>query len=92
MIKKRFLLIHLANTNSTNIGNGALIDGLESTIEEDFPVPVKWLREPWDDYTFGFTDFDEAFVNKVNSSDGLIVGGAVAFNGRNYNQYTGTRF
>jgi polysaccharide pyruvyl transferase WcaK-like protein len=90
--KKRFLLIHLANINSTNIGNGALIDGLESTIEEDFPVPVKWLREPWDNYTFGFTDFDEAFVNKVNSSDGLIVGGAVTFNGRDYNQRTGTRF
>lgn len=85
-------LIHLANFNSTNIGNGALISGLESTIEEDFSRPVSWKREPWDDYTFGLLDFDQAFVDKVNQSDGLIVGGAVTFNGREYNSRTGTRF
>ncbi len=85
-------LIHLANFNSTNIGNGALISGLESTIEEDFPQPVKWQREAWDDYTFQLLDFDKNFVDKVNNSDGLIVGGAVTFNGRDYNNRTGTRF
>lgn len=85
-------LIHLANFNSTNIGNGALISGLESTMEEDFPRPIRWAREPWDDFTFGLADFDQAFVNKVNASDGLVVGGAVAFNGRDYNNRTGTRF
>lgn len=85
-------LIHLANFNSTNIGNGALINGLESSIAEDFPQPVHWMPEPWDDYTFGLLDFDAVFVNKVNTSDGLIVGGAVTFNGREYNRRTGTRF
>jgi len=71
---KPLKLIHLANFNSTNIGNGALINGLESTIEEDIPRPIQWLREPWDDYTFRLRDFDQAFVDKVNASDGLIVG------------------
>ena len=85
-------LIHLANFNSTNVGNGALINGLESTLEEDFGVPVDWSRDPWDNYTFGLKRFDEQFVEKVNQSDGLIVGGAVTFNGRDYNDQTGTRF
>lgn len=85
-------LIHLANFHSTNIGNGALISGLESTLEEDSPFPISWRREPWDDYTFGLVDFDERFVDTVNASDGLIVGGAVAFNGRDYNTRTGSRF
>jgi polysaccharide pyruvyl transferase WcaK-like protein len=85
-------LIHLANFNSTNIGNGALISGLEATMEADAPCAIRWTREPWDDYTFGRLDFDEGFVNKVNASDGLIVGGAVTFNGRDYNTRTGTRF
>jgi len=31
-------------------------------------------------------------VDKINGSDGLIVGGAVTFNGRDYNDRTGTRF
>ncbi len=85
-------LIHLANFNSTNIGNGALINGLESAMEEDLPRSIEWLREPWDDYTFKLLDFDQDFVDKVNQSDGLIVGGAVTFNGRDYNNRTGTRF
>lgn len=85
-------LIHLANFHSTNVGNGALVDGLESTITEDFSTPVVWHREAWDDYTFRLRDFDESFVAKVNGSDGLIVGGAVTFNGRDYNDRTGTRF
>lgn len=85
-------LVHLANFNSTNIGNGALICGLETTVEEDSPVGIRWCREPWDDYTFGLIDFDESFVEKVNAADGLIVGGAVTFNGRDYNRRTGTRF
>lgn len=89
---RELALLHLANFNSTNIGNGALVNGLETTISTDFERPVRWMREPWDDYTFGLRDFDQAFVDKVNNSDGLIVGGAVTFNGRDYNTRTGTRF
>ncbi len=85
-------LIHLANFNSTNIGNGALVSGLETTMSEDLGQGLSWIREPWDNYTFKRVDFDSAFVKKVNESDGLIVGGAVTFNGRDYNDRTGTRF
>ena len=90
--RSSYNLIHLANFNSSNAGNGALSSGLESTIEEDFSKKVFWQREPWDDYTFQLLDFDDAFVEKVNLSDGIIVGGAVTFNGRDYNFRTGTRF
>lgn len=84
--------IHLANFNSTNIGNGALISGLEHLVETDFPREVEWIREPWDDFSFGFRRFDRQFVERINSSDGLIVNGAVAIHGRDYLQETGMRF
>lgn len=90
--KSNLELVHLANFHSTNIGNGALAYGLESTLSEDLGRAVTWRREPWDDYTFRKLDFDHAFVDKINASDGLIVGGAVTFNGRDYNDRTGSRF
>ncbi|MCJ7523613.1 MAG: polysaccharide pyruvyl transferase family protein [Candidatus Aminicenantes bacterium] len=85
-------LVHLANFNSTNIGNGALISGLEHIITADFPSEITWIREPWDDYSFGFRKFDHRFVDLINSCAGLIVNGAVAIHGRNYLQETGMRF
>lgn len=83
-------LIHLANFKSTNIGNGALIRGTEQILTEDLG-PIEFLAEPWDDYTFEIKKFDRSFVNKVNYSDGLLVGGAVAFNGRHYLPNAGFR-
>jgi hypothetical protein len=85
-------LVHLANFNSTNIGNGALISGLEHLITQDFPARISWVREPWDDYSFGFRKFDRHFAELVNSCDGLIVNGAVAIHGRDYLEETGMRF
>jgi hypothetical protein len=85
-------LVHLANFNSTNIGNGALISGLEHLITADFPSEITWVREPWDDYSFGIRRFDQRFVELINSTDGLIVNGAVAIHGRDYLQETGMRF
>lgn len=84
-------LLHLANFNSTNIGNGALIQGTERVISEDFGRPVRWARAAWDDYTFGIRKFDREFVRLVNSHDGLVIGGAVAINGRHYLSETGMR-
>ncbi|MBI1778331.1 MAG: polysaccharide pyruvyl transferase family protein [Proteobacteria bacterium] len=83
-------LIHLANVNSTNIGNGALICGLERVYAEDLPT-ARLNREPWDDYTFGRKAFDREFVRRVNASHGLIVNGAVAINGRAYLGHAGMR-
>ena len=70
-MKNKLKLIHLANFNSTNIGNGALIKGLENIFSEDFGKEIDWICEAWDDYTFGFKDFDEEFVKFVNQYDGL---------------------
>ena len=83
-------MIHLANFKSTNIGNGALILRTEQVLTEDLG-PIEFLAEPWDDYTFEIKKFDQDFVNKINRSDGLLVGGAVAFNGRHYLPNAGFR-
>jgi len=91
-MSEKLKLIHLANCNSTNVGNGALISGLENVISEDFNRKIDWIREAWDDYTFGFKFFDEEFVKFVNQSDGLVVNGAVTIHGRKYLQETGMRF
>jgi len=76
-------LLHLANFGSMNVGNGALIDGTERVIREDFPEPVEFVHEPWDEYFIegvaGPRKFDQTFVDKVNACDALIVGGAVMF-------------
>lgn len=87
----RFL--HLANWNSTNIGNGALALGAERVLMEDLGEGTTFLREPWDDYTFGLKDFDQSFVELVNSScDALLINGAVTLNGRPYLKNAGMRF
>lgn len=83
-------LIHLANVNSTNVGNGALIWGLERVLAEDLPQ-ARIARVAWDDYTFEKVVFDRGFVEMVNRSDGLIVNGAVAINGRAYLRNAGFR-
>lgn len=89
---KPLSLIHLINGRSANVGNGALTEGAESVLTEDLGRPVTWSRDCWDDYTFGLKPFDRAFVDSVNRSDGLIVGGAVALNGRSFYANTGMRF
>ncbi len=85
-------LVHLANFNSTNIGNGALIFGTERVLREDWNEDVQFLSEPWDDYTFDLKRFDSNFVSSVNRTDGLIVGAAVALNARDYLSNAGMRF
>lgn len=91
--KSALSLIHLVNGNSANVGNGALTEGAERVIEEDFERPVAWSREPWDDYTFGLKRFDQTFVSLINDrSDGMLVGGAVAINGREFYADAGMRF
>lgn len=85
-------LLHLANFNSTNIGNGALVFGTERVLGEDLGGQVSFTPVAWDDYTFGFKKFDAEFVDSVNRSDGLIVGAMVTLNGRMYLKHAGMRF
>ena len=88
--------LHLANFNSTNIGNGALIFGTERVLREDLGADVAFTPEPWDEYvienSFGPRKFDQGFVNLANRHDVLLVGGAVTFNGRQHLADAGMRF
>lgn len=86
-------LLHLINGRSANVGNGALTEGAELILAEDLARPLSWVREAWDDYTFGSKPFDRAFVDMVNArADVLLVGGAVAINGREFYEHAGMRF
>lgn len=89
-------LLHFANFNSVNIGNGALIFGTEKVLREDLGAELQFTAEPWDEYiienTCGPRKFDRGFVDLVNEHDGLLVGGAVTFNGRAHLAETGMRF
>lgn len=89
-------LLHLANWNSTNIGNGALVYGTERVLREDLGRDLQFTPEPWDEYvienTPGPRSFNQTFVDLVNAHDGLLVGGAVTFNGRKHLTGAGMRF
>lgn len=88
--------LHLANFNSTNIGNGALIFGTERLLREDIATDTAFEPEPWDEYvienSFGPRAFDRGFVDLVNRHDALVIGGAVTFNGRQHLSNAGMRF
>lgn len=89
-------LLHLANWNSTNIGNGALVYGTERVLREDIDADMQFTAEPWDEYIIenspGPRAFDETFVDLINTHDGLLVNGAVTFNGREPLKEAGMRF
>lgn len=74
--------MHLANHGGKNIGNAALIDGVETLLHEDLPGDVTFLPEPWDLYSRRYRRFDDDFVDRVNrEADALLVGAAVTFDG-----------
>lgn len=84
-------LLHLVNLRSANVGNGALTLGVERLMTEDLRQTLRFERLAWDDYSFGLVPFDGDFVARINRSDGLIVGGAVALHGRAYCANAGMR-
>jgi len=87
-------VLHLANHSSTNIGNGALISGLERTLREDFTAPLRYVHEPWDDYTIPDAPkrFDQRFVELCGNKDFVIVGAAVTLVGSPKHSQAGMRF
>lgn len=92
VVKNPLSIIHLINGRSANVGNGALTEGAEFLLNEDIKRQIEWRRDCWDDYTFGRSSFDRNFVEAINQSDGMVVGGAVALNGRSFYGNTGMRF
>ncbi len=90
---KPLKIFHLANINSTNVGNGALMFGAENVIREDFKKEIVFHHEPWDEYIFNRKSFDIDFVERVNrESDALLICGVIAINTRPYLNHTGMNF
>jgi hypothetical protein len=83
--------LHLVNLHSSNVGNGALMLGTERLLREDWGAAWNFDRIAWDDFTFGRTPWDAAFVDAANQRDLLLINGAVTFNGRAYLKHTGSR-
>src|SRR5262249_26349288 len=91
--RARVKLLHLANHGSRNVGNGALILGLERVLREDFRREPLFEPEPWDEYSLGRRRFDESFVDRVNRDcDALLVCAAVTFDARPPYASTGLPF
>ncbi len=86
--------LHLANHGSTNIGNGALVSGLERTLREDGGGAIEFVHEAWDDYTIpdATKRFGKEFVELGRGTDCVIVGAAVTFVGSKSHASTGMRF
>jgi hypothetical protein len=85
-------LMHLANHGGKNIGNAALIDGVETLLQEDVPGDVAFVPEPWDLYSRRKRTFDDTFVDRVNREvDALLVGAAVTFDGSSLYANSGFR-
>lgn len=85
---------HLA-THSTNIGDAALIQGLHTTLREDWKRPVEFIADPlmeYDNY-WGEKRFDSRFVERVNSEcDLLLIGGGGMMDGGRKDHNTGMAF
>ena len=82
----------LANIQSPNVGNGALVTGTLNSISEGKPE-LKILPKlySWDQITFKESIFPEDFFTRTNESQLLLIPGAVTFNGRFDHQRGGSR-
>ena len=72
----------LANIQSPNVGNGALVTGTLNSISTVNPKnSISPSFYSWDQVTFADSIFRHDFYEKVNESQLLLIPGAVTFNG-----------
>lgn len=82
----------LANIQSPNVGNGALVTGTLNSISQGKPeIKIHPKLYSWDQVTFNDSIFPEDFFVKTNESELLFIPGAVTFNGRLDHQRGGSR-
>ena len=82
----------LANIQSPNVGNGALVTGTLNSISMVNPGnTISPSYYSWDQVTFEDSIFPDDFYQKVNKSDLLLIPGAVTFNGREDHKKGGSR-
>jgi len=74
---------HVA-THTTNIGDGALVLGIQQTIREDWNIPVEFISDCLMEYNnyWGNKKYDQALINNINTScDLLLIGGGGMLDG-----------
>lgn len=82
----------LANIQSPNVGNGALVTGTLNSISiVNTQISISPSFYSWDEVTFADSIFKEDFYRKVNESELLLIPGAVTFNGRVDHKKGGSR-
>ncbi|QLL24338.1 polysaccharide pyruvyl transferase family protein [Actinobacteria bacterium IMCC26103] len=82
----------LANIQSPNVGNGALVTGTLNSISIVNPKnKISPSFYSWDQVTFADSIFRDDFYQKVNESELLLIPGAVTFNGREDHKKGGSR-
>ncbi len=83
---------HLHSFGSNNVGNYALILGVQNAIKRKYPE-VNFIEEPWDNFNWLNKDSYQNLFNRVNEKcDALIIGGAMIFDGIPRYKHTGFRF
>jgi len=84
------IIAHIA-THSTNVGDGALIDGLQNKLKQLVDRQLLFLNEDLMDFTlYRHKRFDYSYVNWLNrSADLLIIGGGGMIDGGKKNVGSG---
>lgn len=84
------IIAHIA-THSTNIGDGALIDGLQNKLKQSVDRELLFLNEDLMDFTlYRCKRFDSSYVDWLNkSADLLIIGGGGMIDGGKKNANSG---
>jgi polysaccharide pyruvyl transferase WcaK-like protein len=85
---------HIAS-HTTNIGDGALISGIHSTLREDWPGPIEFMNDPLMEYTdfWGKKEFNRELVERINGEcDMLLIGGGGMLDGARAHHRTGMAF
>jgi len=85
---------HVA-THTTNIGDGALVKGIQRTIREDWPEPVEFISDCLMHYKnyWGPKQYTEKLIDQINGkSDLLLIGGGGMLDGGRRYSHTGMGF
>jgi len=85
---------HIA-THTTNIGDGALVQGIQRTMQEDSPVTLKFFNDCLMHYNnyWGSKQYNITLVNRINTeSDLLIIGGGGMLDGSRSSGNSGMGF
>jgi polysaccharide pyruvyl transferase WcaK-like protein len=68
-------IVHIAS-HTTNIGDGALVKGMQSTLPADLETDIKFIDHCITDFLYNKISFDQRYVDWLNdNADLLLIGG-----------------